>query len=108
MLVSLWFTAALAGPTAAPRLADGLGWGGVAPRFEAPPILVLPPRIAVGSGSLHAPTPLPAPRASPQQVVVGWAALVVIAAALEPSTLGTPRWAQDRGLSLSDRPPYEP
>lgn len=105
MLLSLLFAAALA---AAPRLADGAGWGGVAPRFEAPPIIVLPPRVAVGSGAFAPPSPLPALRAAPQQVVVGWAALVVIAAALEPSTLGTPRWAQDRGLSLSDRPPYEP
>lgn len=108
MLVSLLFVASFAGPPASPRLADGVGWAGVAPRFEAPPIIVLPPRVAVGSGSFPAPTPLPSLRASPQQVVVGWAALAVIAAALEPSTLGTPRWAQDRGLSLSDRPPYEP
>jgi hypothetical protein len=106
-MLPLLLSAALAAAPLAPRLADGAGWNAPAAVFDLGPTAPAAPVWSMSRVSLPT-AALPEASLAPGGVGVCWMALAAVALALEPSTLGTPAWAQDRGLSLSDRGrPYD-
>ena len=102
-MLSLLIAFALAGAPSAPRLADGVGCGAERVEIDLGPASTLSPVLFARVEGL--PTPLSATMAPTlTSSALGWMALATVMLALDPAALGTPTWARDRGLSLSDRP----